>query len=72
MASENVKIRINEYDKTSPAGSPTDSTDIAFVPGFSVLASAPKCTPILCTTVDEFEATFGKTPRVLTTADVTP
>lgn len=70
MASENVKIRINEYDKTSPAGSSTDSTDIAFVPGFSVLATAPRKNPILCTTVEEFEANFGKTPKVLFKSDV--
>ena len=56
--SENVKIKINEYDKTSPGGRGIDSTDIAFVPGFSSSSTAPVLEPILCTTVKEFEELF--------------
>ena len=67
---ENVKIVINEVDNTSPAGRGTDSTDIAFIPGFSSLASAPKNDPRLCTSVKQFEELFGSKPRVLTTNDV--
>ena len=60
--SENVKIKINEYDNTSPASRSTDSTDVAFVPGFSEKVDAPKNTPTLCRTVSEFEQYFGKYP----------
>lgn len=69
--SENVKIKINEYDKTSPGGRGIDSTDIAFVPGFSSSSTAPVLEPILCTTVKEFEELFGSSPRILTSTDVT-
>ena len=68
--SENVTIKINEYDKTSPAGSGVDSTDIAFIPGFSVLATAPQNKPTLVTSTREFEKLFGSKPRVLTSRDV--
>ena len=69
MLNENVKIKINEYDTTSPSGSGIDSTDIAFVPGFST--NTNKVTlPTLCTSVKEFENKFGLTPRILTNRDV--
>lgn len=68
--SENVKIKITEHDKTSPAGNGIDSTDIAFIPGFSILPNAPKNKPTLVTTTREFEKIFGVRPRVLTNADV--
>lgn len=71
MQEKNVKIIINEVDNTSPAGRSTDSTDIAFVPGFSILADAPVNKPVLCTTVKDFEALFGTSPRILTGRDVT-
>lgn len=77
MPSENVKINIQEYDKTSPAGRGTDSTDIVFIPGFTarVIEDAAKETPIpteptLCTSVREFEELFGTNPYTLTEADV--
>ena len=68
--SENVKIKIIEKDNTSPAGSGIDSTDIAFVPGFSILPEAPANIPTLVTSTKEFETLFGKQPRVLTYRDV--
>ena len=68
--SENVKINIFERDNTSPAGSGIDSTDIAFVPGFSILPDAPANIPTLVTSTKEFETLFGKQPRVLTHRDV--
>lgn len=68
--SENVKINIIEKDNTSPAGSGIDSTDIVFVPGFSVLPSAPS-NPTLITSTLEFEKVFGEDPRVLTSRDIT-
>ena len=68
--SENVKINIFEIDNTSPAGSGIDSTDIAFVPGFSILPDAPANAPTLVTSTKEFETLFGKQPRVLTHRDV--
>ena len=68
--SENVKINIFEIDNTSPAGSGIDSTDIAFVPGFSILPDAPANIPTLVTSTKEFETLFGKQPRVLTHRDV--
>lgn len=68
--SENVKIKILEKDNTSPAGRGIDSTDIAFVPGFSTLPNAPKNVPTLVTSTLEFESIFGKQPRILTTKDV--
>ena len=68
--SENVKINIFERDNTSPAGSGIDSTDIAFVPGFSILLDAPANIPTLVTSTKEFETLFGKQPRVLTHRDV--
>lgn len=71
MASENIKITIQEVDKTKPGGSGIAPSDIAFVPGFSNLPSAPKNIPTLCNDYIEFENLFGKTPRVLSTRDVT-
>ena len=67
--SENVKIQIQEYDKTTPGGSGMDSTDIVFIPGFSINLNAPT-SPTLVTTVYEFEKYFGKRPYILTTNDV--
>lgn len=67
---ENVKIKINEYDTTSPSGSGVDSTDIAFVPGFSIKADAPRNHPVLVTDVLSFEKLFGAAPRILTQQDV--
>lgn len=67
---ENVKIKITEIDTTSPAGRGTDSTDIAFIPGFSCLTTAPVNTPVLCTTLKEFEEMFGTKPVMLTYNDV--
>lgn len=68
--SENVKIKINEYDRTSPSGRGIDSTDIAFIPGFSSLFSAPRNIPTLVTSTQEFERIFGSTPYVLNSTDV--
>lgn len=69
MASENVKVRILEIDKTTPVIAGTDSTDIAFVPGFSILSDATR-TPQLCKTVAEFTALFGDKPYELTAQDL--
>ena len=68
--SENVKINIFEKDNTSPSGTGIDSTDIAFVPGFSALGTAPQNIPTLVTSVREFEKIFGSYPLVLTDKDV--
>lgn len=65
MASENVKVRILELDKTTPVLAGTDSTDIAFVPGFSVSPGATTI-PKLVTSVAEFEQEFGPAPREFT------
>lgn len=67
---ENVKIKIQERDNTSPAGNGIDSTDIAYIPGFSCLATAPKNVPTLITNTRDFERIFGVEPRKLTTRDV--
>lgn len=68
--SENVKIVINEIDNTSPASSGIDSTDIPFIPGFSILDDAPTNVPTLVTSVRDFERLFGSTPKKLTNRDV--
>ena len=70
MASENVKIVIDEYDLTKPGGAGTTSSDIVFIPGFSVKSDAPKNIPTTCYDVYEFEKLFGKEPVMLTTMDV--
>lgn len=70
MTNENVKIRINEVNKTSPRGTGVDSTDIPFIPGFSILSDAPQV-PTLCTSVKQFERLFGDSPRPLLPEDVT-
>lgn len=69
--SDNVKIKIHEVDKTTAGGRGQDATDIAFVPGFSTEIDAPTV-PTLCTTIDEFEELFGKTPVSLTPSDIVP
>lgn len=69
MASENVKIIIQEDDRTQPLGAGT-SSDIAFVPGFSSKSDAVKNVPVLCNTVAEFKKQFGEAPRILTDTDV--
>ena len=60
MREENVKINIHEHDNTTAGGRGIDSTDIAFVPGFSILESAPKNIPTLITDTAQFEKLFGK------------
>lgn len=70
MASENIKIKIQEVDLTKPGGAGIAPSDIAFVPGFSIKADAPQNIPVLCNDIYEFEAAFGKEPRILTSRDV--
>ena len=70
MASENVKIVIDEYDLTKPGGAGTQPSDIVFIPGFSVKPDAPKNIPTMCSDVYEFEKLFGTEPLMLTTMDV--
>lgn len=70
MREENVKINIHEHDNTTAGGRGIDSTDIAFVPGFSILESAPKNKPTLITDTAQFEKLFGKKARTLTYQDV--
>ena len=73
----NQKIIINEVDTTTPRGSGV-SSDVVYVPGLAVdtfvldgkTYSTPKNTPVLCTTVAEFEATFGPAPYILQRPDV--
>ena len=73
----NQKIIINEVDTTTPRGSGV-SSDVVYVPGLAVdtfvldgnTYSTPKNTPVLCTSVAEFEATFGPAPYILQPADV--
>lgn len=67
---ENVKIKIQEIDRTSPAGNGIDSTDIAYIPGFSCLATAPQNVPTVITNTRDFERIFGTEPRKLTARDV--
>lgn len=63
---ENIKVNIEEFDLTKAAVRPTDSTDIAFVPGFTLNQDAP-VVPTLCTSVDQFKQLFGETaPKLLT------
>lgn len=82
MANQNTKIIINEVDATTPRGSGV-SSDVVYVPGLAVdkflvsekdgvktYTNTPKNVPILCTTVAEFEATFGPSPYLLDAADV--
>lgn len=69
MASENVKIKIQEHDITTPLGAGT-SSDIVYVPGFSTKFNAIKNIPVLCNNVDEFEKAFGTLPKTLTELDV--
>lgn len=72
MNENNVKIQIHEVNNTSPAGLPTDSTDIAFIPGFakSIGDDYAYDTPVLITTVKDFETAFGAEPYTLTSNDV--
>ena len=72
---ENVKIKIKEVDRTTAGGRSTDSSDVAFIPGLSVGAidtkyDVPANIPVLCTSVDDFEKRFGKTPYQYTEEDV--
>ena len=69
---ENVKIIINEEDKTTPYSRPDDSTDIVFIPGF--LGTDPEKvmpdTPVLFNSVKEFEKFVGTAPHIITSGDV--
>ena len=59
MASDNVKIIIQEVNETTPRGSGT-SSDLAYVPGLAVDTATSKNVPVLCSTISEFESYFGK------------
>lgn len=69
MANENVKIIVQEVNETTPRGSGV-SSDIAYVPGLAVESAISKNTPVLCSTVAEFEAFFGAEPYVMRPEDV--
>lgn len=70
MASENVKIIIQEADETTPKGSGT-SSDVAYIPGLAVADAKSKNVPVLCNTVSDLEASFGAEPYTMTARDVT-
>lgn len=70
MASENVKIIIQEADETTPKGSGT-SSDVAYIPGLAVEDAISKNVPVLCNTVADLEANFGAEPYTMTALDVT-
>ena len=69
MASDNVKIIIQEVNETTPRGSGT-SSDVAYVPGLAVEEATSKNVPVLCSTISEFESYFGKEPYVMTDEDI--
>lgn len=69
MANDNVKIIIQEVNETTPRGSGS-SSDVAYVPGLAVDSASSKNTPVLCSTISEFESYFGKTPYVMTDDDI--
>lgn len=87
MANDNVKIIIQEVDETSPRGAGTSSDvayvpglatedilryDYNEANGkYDLPVYAKKNVPILCNTVTDFEAYFGKTPYTMTELDVT-
>lgn len=56
------KITINEVDLTKASLQPS-ATDIAFVPGFSCLATFPEA-PTLCESIADFEKNFGTYPAI--------
>lgn len=63
MANENVKIIVQEVDETRPRGSGA-SSDIVYVPGLGneFISAEYRNTPVLCSTIEEFETYFGATP----------
>ena len=60
-----TKITIREVDETTVGNVVIESTDVVYVPGFSVLAPTDDSVigephvPVLCKTIAEFEAYFG-------------
>lgn len=83
MAEPNAKVVIKELDLTTPQGSGVGS-DVVYIPGLAssepvkiteengetITEYAPVHQPILCNTVAEFEAAFGKNPYWYTALDV--
>lgn len=67
------KIYIREVDETTVGNVVIDSTDIAYIPGFSTLTNVdePKYgiphVPVLCKTISEFETYFGSTTPTFST-----
>jgi len=60
---ENIKIIVQEDDQTRPRGSGV-SSDIVYVPGLAseFCPAEYQNKPLLCSTIDEFEAYFGSEP----------
>ncbi len=60
---ENIKIIVQEEDQTRPRGSGV-SSDIVYVPGLAseFCPAEYQNKPLLCSTIDEFEAYFGSEP----------
>lgn len=72
MASENVKIIVQEVDETRPRGA-GESSDIVYVPGLGteLVSGEYRNVPVLCSSVSEFEKYFGSQPYKFTAADAT-
>lgn len=63
------RIRIYEQDLTTTGIQDLDTLDIVYVPGFASLldsdqTGAPPYTPMLCTSIKQFEALFGTQPAI--------
>ena len=63
------RIRIYEQDLTTTGIQDLDTLDIVYVPGFASLldsdqSGAPPYTPMLCTSIKQFEALFGTQPAI--------
>ena len=69
MASDNIKIIIQEDNQTRPLGAGT-SSDIVYVPGLANETATSLNTPVLCSSLDEFEKYFGTEPYVFTEEDL--
>lgn len=65
--SENVKVNIKENDLTTPISAIVDSTDIAFIPGYSVNEDTEGFYSF--TSLKEFTHVIGDTAKTLSDAD---
>ena len=73
-----TKITIREVDETTIGNVVIESTDVVYVPGFSVLAPTDDSVigephvPVLCKTISEFETYFGASTPTFSSNQVYP